>query len=603
MSPKLVAIAGPSKGLVFPISWESFAIGREASNSLCLEDASVSRWHSVVSYTGEECTLKDLDSRNGTFVNGVPIRERVLENSDEIRIGKSIFLYVLAEDAAREPDPGPDDSAPVTQSFVIRPGESLFLKPAELARAVASDSRTAADLNSLLRITREITSISSVEALRAKLVGLVMEVIPANEAWMILAGDDAASPKIRPVADEAMLSGTAILSDGSPAHLAAPLAAFDKRHGVIAAVGKRFDEAHLQLLTAIGSVAGLCLQNALHLQWLEGENTRLRAEMVTEHNMVGESPRIREVLRIVGKAAPSGVTVLIRGESGTGKELVARAIAGSRYVPFDADKLEFAERPGETFFAINVAALSPALIESELFGHRRGSFTGAISDRKGWLETCPPQGTVFLDELGEMEVLLQVKLLRAIETRRFSAVGDTSLRDFRGKLIAATNRDLRAEIGCGHFREDLYYRLCADLIRTPSLQEQIEASPAVLRELTLFMVRRVAGDEAASCVDEVHQWIATKLPESYPWPGNYRELEQCVRNIIIRGSYQPVSGSGEPGFWDDFRAGRLRAEEVLAYYSSLVYRQCGSYEEAARRMGVDRRTVKARIDGAGNGRE
>jgi hypothetical protein len=299
----------------------------------------------------------------------------------------------------------------------------------------------------------------------------------------------------------------------------------------------------------------------------------------------------------------SDFPTLITGPSGTGKELVARAIAGSRYVPFDADKLEFAERPGETFFAINVAALSPALIESELFGHRRGSFTGAIGDRKGWLETCPPQGTVFLDELGEMEVLLQVKLLRAIETRRFSAVGDTALREFRGKLIAATNRDLRAEIGRGHFREDLYYRLCADLIRTPSLQEQIEASPAVLRELTLFMVRRVAGDEAASCVDEVHQWIATKLPANYPWPGNYRELEQCVRNVIIRGTYQPVSESGESGFWEDFRAGRLKEEQVLGYYAALVYRQCGSYEEAARRMGVDRRTVKARIDAAANGRQ
>jgi transcriptional regulator with AAA-type ATPase domain len=294
----------------------------------------------------------------------------------------------------------------------------------------------------------------------------------------------------------------------------------------------------------------------------------------------------------------SDFPTLITGPSGTGKELVAQAIAASRYVPFDADRLEFTERPGETFFPINVAALSPALIESELFGHRRGAFTGAIGDRKGWLETCPPLGTVFLDELGEMELLLQVKLLRALETRRFSAVGDTAVREFRGKLIAATNRDLRAEISHGRFREDLYYRLCADLIRTPSLKEQIDASPAVLRELTLFMVRRVAGNEAESCVNEVHQWIATNLPANYAWPGNYRELEQCVRNVIIRGSYQPVSvadGEGESGFWAEFRAGKLKADEVLAYYAALVYRQTGSYEEAARRLGLDRRTVKAKV--------
>jgi transcriptional regulator of acetoin/glycerol metabolism len=130
---------------------------------------------------------------------------------------------------------------------------------------------------------------------------------------------------------------------------------------------------------------------------------------------------------------------LITGPSGTGKELIARAIAGARYVPFDAERMEFADAPGESFLPINIAALSPALIESELFGHRRGSFTGAIGDRKGWLEACPLWGSVFLDELGEMDLAIQVKLLRVMETRRFSAVGDTAVREFLGKLIAATN--------------------------------------------------------------------------------------------------------------------------------------------------------------------
>lgn len=167
-------------------------------------------------------------------------------------------------------------------------------------------------------------------------------------------------------------------------------------------------------------------------------------------------------------------------------------------------------------------------------------------------------------------------------------------------MIAATNRDLRVEIRNGHFREDLYYRLCADLIRTPSLREQIDASPDVLPQLTLFMVRRVAGDEAEGCIAEVQQWMAGNLPADYAWPGNYRELEQCVRNIMIRGSYQPVmeenAGLPEDTFSAAFRAGKLQAEEVLAYYAALVYRQTGSYEEAARRLGLDRRTVKARVE-------
>ncbi|WP_321477327.1 sigma 54-interacting transcriptional regulator [uncultured Paludibaculum sp.] len=289
---------------------------------------------------------------------------------------------------------------------------------------------------------------------------------------------------------------------------------------------------------------------------------------------------------------------LITGPSGTGKELIARAIAGSRYVPFDADRLEFLEPSEESFLPMNLAALSPTLIESELFGHRRGSFTGAIGDRRGWLESCPEAGSVFLDELGEMEHSIQVKLLRVIETRRFSAVGDTAVRAFHGKLIAATNRDLPREIRAGRFREDLYYRLCADLVQTPSLAEQLADSPEVLHELLLYMTRRTVGDEAARCLPEVESWIGENLPKDYAWPGNYRELEQCVRNVIIRRSYRPLkSAAPQDGeFLTSFRTGAMTAEELLARYAAQVYQLTGSYEEAARRMGLDRRTVKAKVE-------
>ena len=289
---------------------------------------------------------------------------------------------------------------------------------------------------------------------------------------------------------------------------------------------------------------------------------------------------------------------LITGPSGTGKELVARAIGAARFVPFDADRMEFADAPGESFFAINLAALSPTLIESELFGHRRGAFTGATGDRKGWLDACPEPGSVFLDELGEMELSLQVKLLRVIETRRFSPVGDTALHVFRGKLIAATNRNLAEEIQAGRFREDLYYRLCADLIHTPSLREQIEDTPEVLHDLLHYMVRRTVGQEAEQCLPDVEAWIHSHLPADYAWPGNYRELEQCVRNIIIRRSYQPIVHPRSEGevFASQVQCGQASAEELLSWYSALVYRKAGSYEEAARRLGLDRRTVKAKVE-------
>jgi len=288
---------------------------------------------------------------------------------------------------------------------------------------------------------------------------------------------------------------------------------------------------------------------------------------------------------------------LITGPSGTGKELIARAIAGSRYVPFDPERMEFADAGAEIFLPINIAALSPTLIESELFGHRKGSFTGAVSDRKGWLESCPPTGSVFLDELGEMDLALQVKLLRVIETRKFSPVGDTATRNFRGKLIAATNRDLTAGIQAGRFREDLYYRLCADLIRTPSLADQIRDSPAVLHELVQYMTMRTVGDEAAQCLGEVEDWIKQNLPADYSWPGNYRELEQCVRNVIIRRSYQPISNPepDDDDFFRRYRAGEATADELLSHYAAHLYRLTGTFEEAARRLQLDRRTVKKKV--------
>jgi transcriptional regulator with AAA-type ATPase domain len=290
---------------------------------------------------------------------------------------------------------------------------------------------------------------------------------------------------------------------------------------------------------------------------------------------------------------------LITGPSGTGKELVARAIAGSRYIAFDPSRMRFADPPGNPFTPINLAALSPTLIESELFGHKRGAFTGAIGDRKGWLDACPAAGSVFLDELGEMDLSIQVKLLRVIETREFSAVGDTAVREFFGKLIAATNRDLHSEIGKARFREDLYYRLCADQVQTPSLSEQIGDSPQVLDDLLLFMVRRAVGEEAGNCLPEVKSWLRSNLPADYSWPGNYRELEQCVRNVIIRRSYQPIvkdKPAPEDSFFEQYGKGELTMEEVERNYASLVYRQCGSYEDAARRLGVDRRTVKAKVN-------
>jgi hypothetical protein len=293
------------------------------------------------------------------------------------------------------------------------------------------------------------------------------------------------------------------------------------------------------------------------------------------------------------------IPTLIIGESGTGKELVARAIGLSRYIPFDEGSESFKDNYASAFHAVNLSALSSALVESELFGHRRGSFTGAVEDRAGWLEICGMRGTIFLDEIGELEESIQVKLLRVLQSRILQRIGETQERSFQGKIIAATNRDLEAKIESGQFRRDFYYRLCADVVETPSLREQLADQPEELRSLVLILARRIAGEEEGeSLAEDVVAWIEANLPHDYPWLGNVRELEQCARNVLVRQEYRPLSVSRKSGdpLVEALGRGELSADELLRYYCTRVYLQAGSYEEAARRLSLDRRTVKARVD-------
>jgi len=302
-------------------------------------------------------------------------------------------------------------------------------------------------------------------------------------------------------------------------------------------------------------------------------------------------------------------TTLITGPSGTGKELVARAIAMARYIPFEPKSKCFVSDYIQSFFPLNLSALSPTLIESELFGHRRGAFTGALEDRAGWLETCPALGTVFLDEIGELDPTIQVKLLRVLQTRRFQRLGDTKTRQFRGKIIAATNRDLDHEMSVGTFRKDFYYRLCSDLVSTPSLYDQLSDNPDELPSLIHFIARHVVDEkEARALTDEVATWVGNHLGRDYSWPGNFRELEQCVKNVLIRHEYRPPRTAAVPAgeqLARDLNAGQLTADELLRRYCTHVYSLTRNYEETARRLNLDRRTVKAKVNGDvdGTGRD
>ncbi len=300
------------------------------------------------------------------------------------------------------------------------------------------------------------------------------------------------------------------------------------------------------------------------------------------------------------------VPTLITGPSGTGKELVAQSIAYSRFVEFDSQKGAFVANFADGFVGLNLTAIAPTLIESELFGHVKGAFTDA-TDRQGFLDKskCPKWGTLLLDEIGDLDANIQVKLLRVLQCGEYQRVGDTQISKFEGKIIAATNRDLAAEMEAGRFREDFYYRLCADRIETPSLRAQLEESPDNIVNFVRFISTRILPDtpaEASRLTDQVVSWITTKLGPAYAWPGNIRELEQCVRSIMIRGSYVParrqtsLETSHVAKFIAVVKEGKLDRDKLLSGYFSLVYAKSGNYRATGRQLGVDWRTVKEIVD-------
>ena len=291
------------------------------------------------------------------------------------------------------------------------------------------------------------------------------------------------------------------------------------------------------------------------------------------------------------------VTTLVVGATGTGKELVAKAVGMSQYIPFEVKNKKFRCDSREQFVALNLTAFTPTLIESELFGHEKGSFTGATARRVGWLESVGTCGAVFLDEIGELDLAIQVKLLRVLQNREFQRIGENKTRSFEGKFIAATNRNLMDEIDANSFRQDFYYRLCSDVIVTPSLKEQIASREEEFEFLVDFIAHRIAPEAKETLKSDVMQWFKSAKMSSYDWPGNMRELEQCIRNIMIHNNYQPATktqGQVNGSFADQLNECSLTAEQVLSQYCQMAYQKYGSYEKAGAILQMDRRTLRAK---------
>lgn len=293
-------------------------------------------------------------------------------------------------------------------------------------------------------------------------------------------------------------------------------------------------------------------------------------------------------------------STLLLGETGTGKGAAAAAIGRSGYIPFDENRGRFAESFTRNFISINLSQFPEALIESELFGHKKGAFTGAVDNHQGVLGRCVPHGAIFLDEIGDVSIPAQIKLLKVLQERSFSPVGSHETKPFRGRIIAATNRSLTELRRTGNFRDDFYYRLCSDVIEVPPLRQQLAEDPTTLDQLLENVLRRILGQADSALVKSIRQALNRDLPADYRWPGNVRELEQAVRRILLNGRYvgdpgtNPVSEENLQSIAD---TGEMDAQQLLTLYCRQLYRRFGTYEEVARRTQLDRRTVKKYILG------
>jgi Nif-specific regulatory protein len=580
------------------------SIGRESANRLCISDPSVSRRHSVIKRVGEQFKINDLESLNGTFVNDVPVKERTLEHGDRLRIGDYLFLFLLEEGEA-----APLSSRVLLDEGVHASGATIQLRVADAFHLMARD------LSVLMKISTTINSIRGLEELQRQLLELIFEVVPAQRGAILLVEEDGGeefasvfgldrrlgpNPAIRisrTIAQQVVTEGVALLSNDvqdnesfeTPeslivsqirALLCVPVVLLERVLGAIyldtSLLTDRFDNDHLQLVTAIAGIAAVALENARHVEWLENENRRLREDIQLEHNMVGESQRMREVYQFISRVAPTDSTVLITGESGTGKELAARAIHLNSL------------RKSKPFIAVNCAALTETLLESELFGHEKGAFTGAIAQKKGRLEIADG-GTLFLDEIGEMAPVLQAKLLRVLQEREFERVGGTRTIKVNIRVVAATNKNLEEAIKDGGFRQDLYYRLNVVSTRMPSLKERGED--------VVLLARYFAdkyGDKCNRRVRGISAEARARLT-NYDWPGNVRELENAIERAVVLGTTASILPEDLPeAVLETDVPGALRStryhEAVMEAKKQLIINALeqsnGNYTGAAKLLGV-----------------
>jgi transcriptional regulator with GAF, ATPase, and Fis domain len=597
MKPRLMAVSGSLRGTVRHLPDEQMSIGRSQSNHLRLDDPAVSRHHCTIQSENGRYDLTDLDSHNGTFVNGIPVRRKALQHGDAIRVGRCDLLFLVdeAEDSTDQTVLLSDEPS-ISEMATIRADQQVPFTTTGI-----EVGRMARDLAALFRISNIVNSIRDLNLLQSELLRLIFEVVPADHGAILLtAGPDDEPGAVchwsrqgghqqpiriqRDVVHRALWERAAILVNAVPGSreagnvLCIPLVATEKTVGVIylssSASGAPFSDDHIHFLNSVSRIAAVAIENRLVLDALSRENQQLKEQIHTS-NIVGESRPIRQLEDFISRVAQGDSAVLIRGESGTGKELVASAIHHR------------SPRAARPFVALNCAAIPETLLESELFGHEKGAFTGAVSAKKGKLEAAE-DGTLLFDEIGELAPLLQAKLLRVLQQREFERLGGTRPLKFEARVLAATNKNLEQAIKAGEFRQDLYYRLNVVSVTVPPLRERRDDIPL----LALYFAAKYAATSRRPFKGISSE--ARQLLMNYSWPGNVRELENAIEHAIVLGLTEEILPEDLPVAILEEQSTELegaRYHDVLNHTKkelilNALREAAWSYPDAARSLGI-----------------
>jgi len=582
-SLKWMASSGPPR--IFPIYKKIISIGSGSANDVIVDQPDVAEFHAQLLFDGRDFNLEELDTHGPILINAKKKRRGKILHNDRITLGSAELVFSLYDEAAAEVDV-PDQGA-------------------ELKGLVK-----------LYEFSQRLMELKSVDDLLNALMDTVIEVTSADKGFLILVENDAARVAVaRNLNQETITDGIRHLSDSiiqrvidskkpiivsDALHdtqfktsesvmnlklcsvMCAPLMAQGQLLGILYVgndnVVNLFEDKTLDVLTIFAGQASLILQNALLLDSLKTDFHALqeRFEASRFGDLIGSCASMQEVFRMVEKVASTDISVLITGETGTGKELVARAVHTR------------SPRVDGPFIVVNCGAIPENLIESELFGHVRGAFTGAVATRQGKFQLAD-NGTLFLDEVGELPLALQVKLLRALQEKTVIKVGDTKPERVDIRIVAATNRDLEAEMLAGNFREDLFYRLNVINVHLPALRARGDD--------ILVLAKYLLTKYAAEFGSKVKGFTPNALIaiRKYDWPGNVRQLENRIKKAIVMCD-KTLVGSEDLDMLPEAMApiktlAQAREDFQRRYILEVLERNNGNRTKTARDLGVDPRTI------------